>query len=298
MSFVDEQMNSKRHFTASIVLPIIVAFGYLHPWILLIGTIAFFLITSFQMLKSMLFWMLILGGISTILPILAPIIFIIVIILFFARIGFILSNIRPFIGGLILYGTLAFAINRSFILYQWDGTPFLRILDIYYFDSPIINEGIPMAFLLFFILQLLTYWSYQAGHTSYITYGVMGSAPLLVIALLLPFLKFGTDFVFETAPEVVPETVPEATPGTTTNSNLVEVKGHVRTTPSGETIIIEPHVRTAPDDTITNNLSYDSSQNNSQVDSTKVNGDSFSPESNGVILSEYAKDRNRNKNNS
>ncbi|MEC4630647.1 hypothetical protein VSS86_23230, partial [Bacillus safensis] len=57
-------------------------------------------------------FMLILGIISVILPFLAPIIFIVMLVLFFMRIQFVLKNWRPFLAGLLVYGIAAILLAR------------------------------------------------------------------------------------------------------------------------------------------------------------------------------------------
>ncbi|ORU00227.1 hypothetical protein D081_1321 [Anaerovibrio sp. JC8] len=66
--------------------------------------VCFFLATAWRMLAMMLFFSLIAFGLVTLLPFLAPIAFIIMLVLFLARIGFVLKNWRAVVSGLLVYG--------------------------------------------------------------------------------------------------------------------------------------------------------------------------------------------------
>jgi hypothetical protein len=304
--WVRAQTETKHHKMAIYLLPLVVFLGYFNPILFGIGIIAFLLITSFKMLKSMLFWMLILGVISVVLPFLAPIIFIVMIVLFFMRIGFVIENWRPFVSGLLLYGILAVLLARSISL------------NSYSFSSPIM-EGLIVSILVFFGLRFLLRWLYQYNYTSYAALGIMGSVPVIIIAFVLPFLKLhvgGDFFAAETTVETKPvsgdvytetkvgtgepivtrasipaeqpfvhvtdhvRTVPDGivtnnlsydSPDKISNSSeYVQVREHIRTTPSGEVVLVKEHIRTAPDGIVTNNLSYDGSNNTAPGEMVQV----------------------------
>ncbi|WP_226682858.1 hypothetical protein [Sutcliffiella horikoshii] len=277
--WVQEQQNTTHHRVAVYLFPLVIFLGYLHPFIFGIGMVVFFLVTSFKLLKSMLFWMIILGVISVVLPFLAPIIFIVMIVLFFMRIGYVIENWRPFVSGIFLYGIAGSLIGRSIYLNSYQFLSFGTVM-----------EGAIVSVIAFVCLQRLLSWLYQYNYSSYGALGIMGSVPVIIIAFILPFLKLhvGGDFfmekaVVETKPvtgEAYAETkVGAGDPvGTRTTAasgeSLVLVKEHVRTAPDGdptnnlsydgpdkkapsqELVVVKEHVRTAPDGDLTNNLSY------------------------------------------
>ncbi|WP_309087174.1 hypothetical protein [Domibacillus sp.] len=278
--WVADQSQTTHHKTAIYLFPLVVFLGYLHPILFSIGLIIFFLVTSFKLLKSMLFWMLILGGISAVLPFLAPVIFIIMVVLFIKRIGYVVSNWRPFVAGLLLYGVSGGLIGRSTYLHTYS-----------LLSPSIVIEGVIISVLSFVCLRLLLRWLYQFNYTSYAALGIMGSVPVIIIAFVLPFLKLhigGDFFSAETTVETKPvsgEAYTETKIGTgevvatrtviPTEQPLVHVNDHVRTVPDGEPtnnlsydgsdkkapnqelVSVKEHVRTAPDGDPTNNLSYD-----------------------------------------
>ncbi|GAA0338440.1 hypothetical protein GCM10008967_30900 [Bacillus carboniphilus] len=276
--WVREQTSTTHHKIAIFLFPLVVFWGYLHPVIFGVGLIIFFLVTSFKMLKSMLMWMVVLGVISFVLPFLAPIIFIIMIVLFFMRINYVVKNWRPFVSGLFFYGIAGGLMGRSSYLYSYNGP----------FSNSALVEGLIVCAISFVALQLLLRWLYRHHYTSYAALGIMGSVPVIIIAFVLPFLKLhvGADFF---APETTVETKPvtgeayaetklsTGEPTGTRSSELVHVKEHVRTAPDGdptnnlsydgpdkkepneELVHVREHVRTPPDGDPTNNLSYDES---------------------------------------
>lgn len=275
--WVQEQTETTHHIVATYLFPLVVFLGYIHPSLFMMGLGIFFLVTSFRLLKSMLLWMLILGGISVVLPFLAPVIFIIMIILFFMRIGFVIRNWRPFISGLFLYGIAGVLMGRSTYLSAYS---FLSIGTLI--------EGAIMSVVAFIGIRLLLRWLYQYNYTSYGALGIMGSVPVIIIAFVLPFLKlhvggdfFTGDAVVETKPvtsDAYTDVKMGATTGTTTGTvysdNHVHVKQHIRSAPdgdptnnlsyhgpdkkmpSGNYVLVSEHVRTAPDGDPTNNFSY------------------------------------------
>lgn len=276
-NWIQEQLESGHHKKALFLFPIIIFLGYIHPMIFGIGLILFFLITSFRLLKTMLFYMLILGGISAIFPPLAPIILIVMIVLFIMRIGYVFRNWRPFVAGLFVYGAASIILTRTieapYVLLSFNPTLGGLI------------EPLIVSSMAYFGLKAILLWLYGYGYSSYAALGIMGSVPLIIISFILPFLKMhiGGDFY-----------MPEATIAeshTTPNGEPVVSEGYVRAA-NGEVIPhasesapvngtqlqhVQSHVRTAPDGDPTNNLSYKG------PDSTPVNNENL------VHISDYVR---------
>ncbi|NLP52430.1 hypothetical protein [Bacillus sp. RO1] len=266
--WIQEQIDTTHHRVAIFLFPLVIFFGYLHPFIFGIGMVIFFLVTSFKLLKSMLFWMIILGAISIVLPFLAPVIFLVMIVLFILRIKYVIVNWRPFVSGIFLYGIVGVMIGRS------------TYLSTYAFLSMgTVIEGAIMSAIAFVGLRTILRWLYSFNYTSYGALGIMGSVPVIIIAFVLPFLKLhiGGDFFMEKAAvETKPVTGEPLGSRTIPSSGepLIHVKEHIRTAPdgdptnnlsyngpdkkmpSGEIVTVKEHVRTAPDGDLTNNLSY------------------------------------------
>ncbi|MFC0187273.1 hypothetical protein ACFFJY_03190 [Fictibacillus aquaticus] len=235
--WIQEQKASGHHKMALVLFPLVIFLGYIHPTIAAIGLGVFFLFTSFRLLKTMLFYMIILGAISLIFPPLAPVILIVMIILFIMRIGYVIKNWRPFLAGLAVYGAAGFLIIRMYELY-------------YGYGPSSTLEPFIMACLAFFALKFILIWLYDHGYSSYAALGIMGSVPLIIISFILPFLKMhiGGDFFMPEA--TVAEGHATAHGGNATGDTYVK---H-----TGDPVLqkVQSHVRTAPDGVLTNNLSY------------------------------------------
>lgn len=218
--------------------------------------------------------MIILGLISVILPFLAPIIFIVMLVLFFMRIQFVIKNWRPFLAGLLIYGIAAILLTRM----SFDPTSTL----VYDSSFSKLMESIIVSALGFIGIRTTLIWLYGHNYSSYTALGIMGSVPLIIISFILPFLKMhvGGD-VYVAEPGVVDghavtgETVVHSSDAhITKGANLQHVQPHVRTAPDGDitnnlsyhgpdakpvnpdTVAVKGYVRTAPDGDVTNNLSY------------------------------------------
>ncbi|WP_242304045.1 energy-coupling factor transporter transmembrane protein EcfT [Bacillus cereus group sp. BfR-BA-01350] len=272
--WIASQKETTHHKIAIILFPITLFLGYIHSGLFGFGLFLFFIITSFKLLKKMLFFMIILGLISVILPFLAPIIFIVMLVLFFMRIQFVIKNWRPFLAGLLIYGIAAILLTRM----SFDPTSTL----VYDSSFSKLMESIIVSALGFIGIRTTLIWLYGHNYSSYTALGIMGSVPLIIISFILPFLKMhmGGD-VYVAEPGVVDghavtgETVVHSSDAhITKGANLQHVQPHVRTAPDGDvtnnlsyhgpdakpvnpdTVAVKGYVRTAPDGDITNNLSY------------------------------------------
>jgi hypothetical protein len=288
--WIQDQMESGHHRTALLLFPVIIFLGYIHPVIFGIGLILFFLITSFRLLRTMLFYMLILGGISAIFPPLAPIILIVMIVLFIMRIGYVFRNWRPFVGGLLVYGAAGVILGRTI------DNPYLLLS--YNPSLGGLIEPLIVSSMAYFGLKAILLWLYRYGYSSFAALGIMGSVPLIIISFILPFLKMhiGGDFYMPEASFADGHTAPSGEPvtsdvyvraangdvahystetGTVNGTQLQQVQGHLRTAPDGDPtnnlsykgpdakpvemkdmVYVNDYVRTAPDGDLTNNLSY------------------------------------------
>ncbi|WML46693.1 hypothetical protein RCG23_13650 [Neobacillus sp. PS3-34] len=287
--WIQIQKESSHHRAALILFPSILFLGFFHPVISAIGMVIFFLVTSFRLLKTMLMYMLILGGISALIPPLAPIILIIMIVLFIMRIGFVIKNWKPFVAGIFIYG------SAGGIIAKISTEPYLWLSS--YFSTSVFLEALTVALIGCFVLRAILVWLYRQGYTSSSALGIMGSAPLIIISFILPFLKmhiggdfFGHDAAFTDGhvmtggDHIAPNghmlsnsdtVLPSSQSGAVNSSDLQHVQAHVRTAPDGDPtnnfsyhgpdakpvytqhlVQVHDYVRTAPDGDPTNNFSY------------------------------------------
>ncbi|RLQ94890.1 hypothetical protein [Falsibacillus albus] len=268
--WVIDQATSTRHKVAIYLFAFIVFLSYVNPLFAAVGLVFFFLVTSFKMLKKMLLFMLIIGGISVALPFLAPIVLIIMIVLFFMRISYVIKNWKPFIAGLLVYGSAALVISRTIStnLYSYGFSWF---------------EPFVVSVIAFFMLNAVLKWLYRNGYSSFSALGIMGSVPLIIISFVLPFLKIhiggldGTDGGIHTTGDgfTSPDGHVMHAGETGNGTTLQHVKAHVRTAPDGDPtnnlsyhgsdakppdtdnlVYVKDYVRTVPDGNLINNLSH------------------------------------------
>ncbi len=223
----------------------------------------FFIITAWPMLKTMLFFSIIICALVVILPFLAPIAFILMVILFFLRIHFILENWRAVVAGLGVYSTAFIACTR-------DGQELLYIVPkilMAIIPNTLINLFGPTVFLMGAVingvlaaafLHKVLLWLYEYKYSAASALAIMGSVPLVIIAMILPFLKVaGAHGFFDGAHTGHSADVVH-------NTNLVKppppsgyhnVHGYIRSGPNGPETV-HGYVRSNPDGFVENNLSY------------------------------------------
>lgn len=269
--FVYSQLKSKINIFAifSFYFFLIYLHFYYTDWYVLIFFAIFFLLTGGVMIYNMIVISVIVAGILAALPFLAPIAFIIMAVLFFMRINYVISNWRPVLCGIILYAT-AFQLfdspysSISLIYFSTFLTQYLLYIPgiiLHSFD--IYNPYIIYLYNLFHIttpcfltalfFQMLLYWLYCNGYKSETALSIMGTIPLVIIALILPFLKvMHFDGMMGDAHTV------DVTP----HDNVIpppdgyhHVNGYWRTMPDGHTEYVHSYLRSNPDGIIENNLS-------------------------------------------
>lgn len=153
------------------------------------AALAFFLVTSFQVLKMIVVLAMIIGGLCVLFPFLAPVAFILAVVFFVMRIRFIIRNIYAILAGAYVYGLLA-AFGASHV-------------------GLLGYAAYALAAAAVLVLHVILKWLYRMGYTTKQAFGIMGLMPLLVVAFVLPFLKIPVvhgDVVV--SPDVYPDAAP------------------------------------------------------------------------------------------
>lgn len=229
-----EKIESPLHFTSIILFSAAVFLAYIRPEWLWVGYGLFFLVTSIKMMWRMLVIMLVAGLLVFAFPFLAPVVFVIMVILFIARIKYVFDHWRPITAGLFIYGT-------AIPLYFRSQTYGFQIMNESW------TEPVLVAVLCGLLLHFVLAGMYRSGYTPQSALGIMGNVPLIIISFILPFLKIHIpvgDHVMVTESHVFD--------GHTSGIH----HGHHAAGESGMTHV-QAHFRTAPDGDPTNNLSYD-----------------------------------------
>ncbi|OBZ32603.1 hypothetical protein A0U42_10135 [Megasphaera sp. DISK 18] len=177
-------------------------------------------------------------------PFLAPIAFIIMVIIFCLRLKYIVSHWRAVLGGFYMYGVgFYFAVVRSTTV-----------------------ETIP-ALLTGFVaavgFHLILIWLYSHNYTLDRALPIMGVAPLLIILLCLPFIKVfgGFDAIADAADTAVDTAhhggdIHGGSDAVTPAPGTHYTHDYYRTGPDGTMHHVRGYEATNPDGIVTNNYSY------------------------------------------
>lgn len=285
-TWIEQQIRSMHHLIALIgIAGIMFCAGFFRDnMVVYVGYALFFLVTAWSMLKTMIVFSIVVGVLVAIFPFLAPIAFIVMIVFFFMRINYIIKHWRPVVVGLIVYGFGVFLIYSRYKFLSCF-LPYSMLDTLYRVIGNKILLLLPGAdaLLCAVILHFLLVWLYKNGYNSSTALGIMGGVPLVLIALLLPFLK-----VFaESGPAVdfgdaghgghgmSGEHITEGY-GTKGAPGYTYVKSYVRTAPDGiadnnlsaghgdvseaNLQVVKGHWRSNPDGIAENNLSYHGAQ--------------------------------------
>ena len=111
--------------------------------------------------------MILLGSISVLIPVLAPIIFIVMVILFLIRIGFVKNNWKPFLSGICFYGYMGLLIFRSQQYYE-DGV----------LSQSLLTEAVMMSFISLILIRTILLRLYKNGYECYQALGHYGKCTI------------------------------------------------------------------------------------------------------------------------
>ena len=237
-------------------------------YVILCFFILFFLVTAWEMMINMILFSLAAGAIVFLLPFLAPVAFIIMVLLFLVRIEFIITNWKPVLAGFFIYGLAYLLYKESYFL-----TPIFKLgVSLIQFIPDMIKSMVNFDFFSFCygntfaactiacIFQLLLYWLYRNGYSASGALNIMGSIPLVIIALMLPFLKAAAfDGMFDAG-----HTGDFAHNADVSHDGYIvkppdgyhHVNGYERVAPDGHIQHVAGYIRSNPDGIVENNLSY------------------------------------------
>lgn len=224
--------------------------------------IGLFIFYTWKRILTILVTAVIAFALISFFPFLAPVAFILMLIIFFARLGYIIENWRAVLAGFYMYGMAAFFG-----------------LHCYFFSiSPLYAAVI--AFLVTLGFHLIMLWLYHNHYTLKRAMPIMGVAPLLIILLLMPFVKaldgfdsmdtvdstdtsMDTADTFDTAdgPTDAYDLAHHGTPDTPGHDvsdapGVHHTQDYFRTGPDGSPQHVSGYDATNPDGIVENNFSY------------------------------------------
>lgn len=144
--------------------------------------IGLFIFYTWKRILTILVTAVIAFALISFFPFLAPVAFILMLIIFFARLGYIIENWRAVLAGFYMYGMAAF-----FGLHVYMNLPYRFFLRYFFSISPL--HAAVIAFLVTLGFHLIMLWLYHNHYTLKRAMPIMGVAPLLIILLLMPFVK-------------------------------------------------------------------------------------------------------------
>ena len=124
------------------------------------------------------------------------------------------------------------------------------------------------------MLHITLNWLYKNEYSSKSALATMGSAPLIILLLIIPFIinavgnliddivnagGMADDFVsFRDGynHDYYTEVDTIDLDGDGINDNIHQVRGHYRSTPSGGVTYVDPHIRTNPNAIVSDNISH------------------------------------------
>lgn len=263
------QSKTSTHKTAILLYTLVCGLTVLKPSLAFWGPFIFFIITALTKMGDMLSYMLFSLVITSIASLINPILGVIISVLFLlVKISNLINNWRALLAGVFIY-LLPSLMIRQIGNFLFDLIPIHKVL----FDLNVSYSAIQLITALIIgllsglILHITLNWLYKNKYSAHSALSVMGSAPLIIILILLPFIisaigtiiddmmsvgsGMGDDFIafredFDTVD----------LDGDGINDHVHHVKGHYRTTPSGDVTYVDPHIRTNPNATITDNISF------------------------------------------
>ena len=221
--------------------------------------VCLFIFYTWRRILTILITAVIAFALISFFPFLAPVAFIIMLVIFFARLSYIIDNWRAVLAGFYMYGMAAF-----FGLHWYMDLPYRFFLRYFFSISPVYAAAI--AFMVTLGFHLIMLWLYHNHYSLKRAMPIMGVAPLLIILLLMPFVKAidgfdtmdtvdTTDAPMDTAdaPADVYDYAHHSTPDTPAH-DVVDAPGvhhtsdYFRTGPDGSLQHVDGYEATNPDD--------------------------------------------------
>jgi hypothetical protein len=261
---------SKNDFNTHIIL-LITSFCFIflnlavhQIWpITLVGIILFFLYYSWRRILSILLSAILCIAIIALLPFLAPIAFVIMVILFFRRINYFFDNFPVMLVGFYMYGVAWFSIAYT---------------TNFHFHQPSLEMTLIIATFSTLIFHFLLKGLYKLGYTLDIALPMMATMPLIILLLILPFVK-AIDAFEGSGGDIVSDSVETSHNGNidsvgevrslynSTSENIDHINvdsnpgthytnDYYRMGSNGEIQHVRGYVATNPDGVLENNFSY------------------------------------------
>ena len=268
------------HFVLLMVIFLYVVINLFKPELYIFSIIFIAGLFLFYTWRRILF-ILITAGISFILlhlfPVLGPIAFIIMLLVFLYRIGYIIQNWRAVMAGFYMYGVGIVFADFAKTSASYYGYVISSKSDVIAY--------LALAVIVTVIFHFIMTWLYAHGYTLKTAMPIMGVAPLLIILLALPFIKAfdGLTSHVDTTDGNIDgvDTVHNGYQDSVINTpDVHHTHEYNRIGPDGNIQHVRGYIATNPDGVIENNFSY---HGNAHIDTTVVDKTNVNTGSTDII---------------
>ena len=216
-----------------------------------IFTIVLFIAYTWRRIFTIIITALIVAALVAVMPFLAPIAFVLMVIIFIMRLNYIVENWRAVLAGFYMYG-----IAICFLIVPPHQTNAIDMI-----------VAAVMALIVTLIFHFILKSLYNHGYSLDRALAIMGVAPLLIMLLFLPFIKAfdGFDASIDSADttdvghDVIDTTTHNAyshNTSTDTAPGTHYTHDYYRTEPDGTVQHVRGYEATNPDGIVENNFSY------------------------------------------
>lgn len=268
------QSKTMDHRIAVLLYSIICGLIVIKPNIAFWGPFIFFIITALTKMGDMLSYMIFSMIVTTIASLINPVLgFIVSAIFLLMKISNFIKNWKAIVAGVLIY------LLPSLLLYKI-GYYLIYPVDHLLYTSDVSYQLVQLINILIIggfgglILHITLNWLYKNEYSSKSALATMGSAPLIILLLIIPFIinavgnfiddiinagGMADDFIsFKDGYNHESYTQFETIDldGDGINDNIHQVRGHYRSTPSGGVTYVDPHIRTNPNAIVSDNISH------------------------------------------
>lgn len=270
-AWAKKQSKTMDHKIAVGLYAFICGFLIIKPSLAFWGPFIFFIITAMTKMRDMIAYMMVSIIITTIASFINPVLGFIVSALFLLmKITNFIKNWKGIVAGVFIYLLPILIVKRIGYYLIYPIGDMLYELNVSYQMIQLINSLI-IGFFGGFILHITLIWLYRSEYSSKSALSTMGSAPLIILLIIIPFIvdavgdiiddvlnaggSMADDFIsFKNGYNDDFETID--LDGDGINDNIHQVRGHYRSTPSGGLTYVDSHIRTNPNSIVSDNICY------------------------------------------
>jgi len=268
-AWINFQSRTLDHKVAIILYSILCGYTVINPSFAFWGPFIFFIITALTKMNAILSSIIFSLVITTIASLINPILGVITSAIFLLmKISNFIKNWRALLAGMFIYFLPLLIVHKigNYLFYILPIHKMAYNLHLPYSMIQLITCVIIGGFA-GLILHITLTWLYRNQYSAKSALATMGSAPLIILLIILPFIINAIGDLIDDVVSACSSTADDFITfsnefdtidldGDGINDNIHHVKGHYRSTPNGGITYVDSHIRTDPNATITDNISY------------------------------------------